>query len=293
MDILLHAGAHPTDNDTLMVSMNNNKPALDRCQVAVPDPVLYRRSLRQAMRQIGGAQFTDELRDMLYDSICGDQPPDTLAMVLSVPMLFAPPAQTVAQGVFFPQAVEKLRSAVEVFKNDRIKLFFAIRNPATYLAALMKTCDSNNLSAVTGGSAPETLRWSELFLRLQAHFMDMEITVWCYEDSPFVWQDVIRAVGQVPPNIAIKDTYRLYLHLLSDVGQARFVAYMNKNTNLSAEKKREVMFAFAEKFGRPEIMDQDVSITGLTQEEVDFLTGLYEDDLAKITEIPNVRLIFP
>jgi len=40
-------------------------------------------------------------------------------------------------------------------------------------------------------------------------------------------------------------------------------------------------------------MDQDVSITGLTQEEVDFLTGLYEDDLAKITEIPNVRLIFP
>ena len=293
MDILLHAGAHPTDNDTLMVSMNNNKPALDRCQVAVPDPVLYRRSLRQAMRQIEGAQFTDELRDMLYDSICGDQPPDTLAMVLSVPMLFAPPAQTVAQGVFFPQAVEKLRSAVEVFKNDRIKLFFAIRNPATYLAALMKTCDSNNLSAVTGGSAPETLRWSELFLRLQAHFMDMEITVWCYEDSPFVWQDVIRAVGQVPPNIAIKDTYCLYLHLLSDVGQARFVAYMNKNTNLSAEKKREVMFAFAEKFGRPEIMDQDVSITGLAQEEVDFLTDLYEDDLAKITEIPNVRLIFP
>ena len=293
MDILLHAGAHPTDNDTLMVSMNNNKPALDRCQVAVPDPVLYRRSLRQAMRQIEGAQFTDELRDMLYDSICGDQPPDTLAMVLSVPMLFAPPAQTVAQGVFFPQAVEKMRSAVEVFKNDRIKLFFAIRNPTTYLAALMKTCDSNNLSAVTGGSAPETLRWSELFLRLQAHFMDMELTVWCYEDSPFVWQDVIRAVGQVPPNIAIKDTYRLYLHLLNDVGQARFVAYMHKNTNLSAEKKREVMFAFAEKFGRPEIMDQDVSITGLAQEEVAFLTDLYEDDLAKITEIPNVRLIFP
>jgi hypothetical protein len=53
------------------------------------------------------------------------------------------------------------------------------------------------------------------------------------------------------------------------------------------------MFAFAEKFGRPEIMDQDVSITELTQEEADFLTDLYEDDLAKITEIPNVRLIFP
>jgi len=29
------------------------------------------------MRQIEGAQFTDELRDMLYDSIFGDQPPDT------------------------------------------------------------------------------------------------------------------------------------------------------------------------------------------------------------------------
>jgi hypothetical protein len=293
MDILLHAGAHPTDNDTLMVSMKNNIPALDRCHVAVPDPVLYRRSLRQAMRQIEGEQFTDELRDMLYDSICGAQPPDTQAMVLSVPMLFAPPAQSVGQGVFFPQAVEKLRSAVEVFKNDRIKLFFAIRNPATYLAAPMKTCDSDNLSVVTGNSAPETLRWSELFLRLQAHFLDMKITLCCYEDSPFIWQDVIRAVGQASPNIAIKDTYRLYLRLLSDVGQARFVAYMNKNTNLSAEKKREVMFAFAEKFGRPEIMDQDVSITGLAQEEVDFLTDLYEDDLAKIVEIPNVRLIFP
>lgn len=40
-------------------------------------------------------------------------------------------------------------------------------------------------------------------------------------------------------------------------------------------------------------MDQDVSITGLAQEEVDFLTDLYEDDLVKIVEIPNVRLIFP
>src|SRR6056300_1827277 len=103
MDILLHAGAHPTDNDTLMVSMKNNIPALDRCHVAVPDPVLCRRTLRQAMRQIEGAQFTDELRDMLYDSICGAQPPDTQAMVLSVPMLFAPPTQSVGQGVFSPK----------------------------------------------------------------------------------------------------------------------------------------------------------------------------------------------
>jgi len=117
MDILLHAGAHPTDNDTLMVSMNNNKPALDRCQVAVPDPVLYRRSLRQAMRQIEGAQFTDELRDMLYDSICGDQPPDTLAMVLSVPMLFAPPAQTVAQGVFSPKRLKNCAARLRCSKT--------------------------------------------------------------------------------------------------------------------------------------------------------------------------------
>jgi len=117
----------------------------------------------------------------------------------------------------------------------------------------MKTCDSNNLSAVTGGSAPETLRWSELFLRLQAHFMDMEITVWCYEDSPFVWQDVIRAVGQVPPNIAIKDTYRLYLHLLSDVGQARFVAYMNKNTNLSAEKSERLCSLLLKNLAAPKL----------------------------------------
>ena len=51
------------------------------------------------------------------------------------------------------------------------------------------------------------------------------------------------------------------------------------------------MIAFAERFGRADVLEQDVSVPGWDAQLVYDLTTQYEADLANIQDIPGVRLV--
>ena len=53
------------------------------------------------------------------------------------------------------------------------------------------------------------------------------------------------------------------------------------------------MFAFAERFGRADVLEQDVNVSGFDAQMVYDPTAKYEADLATINAIPGVRLVLP
>ena len=81
--------------------------------------------------------------------------------------------------------------------------------------------------------------------------------------------------------------------ILSEDGFTRFQAYLEKHSEMNKRQKRKVMFACAERFGRADVLEQDVNVPGFDAQMVYDLTAKYEADLATINAISGVRLVLP
>jgi hypothetical protein len=66
-----------------------------------------------------------------------------------------------------------------------------------------------------------------------------------------------------------------------------------KSKKQESGQMRKVMFALAERFGRADILEQDVNVPGWDAQMVYDLTAQYEADLANINAISGVRLALP
>ena len=62
---------------------------------------------------------------------------------------------------------------------------------------------------------------------------------------------------------------------------------------MNERQKRKVMFAFGGRFGRADVLEQDVNVPGWDAQMVYDLTAQYETDLANISAISGVRLVLP
>ena len=75
---------------------------------------------------------------------------------------------------------------VELFPEDQTHLFFALRNPATFIPAMMAEAKTDNLNFVMNKSDPRALPWSDLLKSIHERFPALPMTVWCTEDTPFI-----------------------------------------------------------------------------------------------------------
>jgi predicted Fe-S protein YdhL (DUF1289 family) len=103
----------------------------------------------------------------------------------------------------------------------------------------------------------------------------------------------MRLVGSFSPSTPIVGSYSLIESILSEEGCTRFQAYLEKYPEMNERQKRKVMFAFAERFGREDVLEQDVNVPGWDAQMVYDLTAQYEADLANINAISGVRLVLP
>ena len=145
MQILVHAGAHPTDEDKLYASLDANTPFMAKKNIVLPRIQLYRRPLRQAMIQVAKNQSAHRLRENLLNSFLQNSPSGHDTMILSLPMFFGSPKECVNKDRLFPDAATHLTRFCTIFKQDEIEIFFAIRNPATFLPACMQVTQTTQL----------------------------------------------------------------------------------------------------------------------------------------------------
>ena len=76
---------------------------------------------------------------------------------------------------------------VELFPEDQTHLFLALRNPATFIPAMMAEAKTDNLNFIMNKSDPRALRWSDLLKSIRERFPALPMTILCTEDTPFIW----------------------------------------------------------------------------------------------------------
>ena len=291
MEIALHIGANCTEGDRLLKSLLRNADRLAAHGVAVPGPTRYRPVLREAVLAEVRGKGTPDARAVLLDAILDERA--ARRVVLSNTAFMALPGNVLDGKTFLSTSAAKLRAACDIFAEDQVEAFLAIRNPATWLPAVFAQTQGRSFKAFSGGLDPRSLRWSDVVARLREAVPDAPLTVWCNEDAALVWGEVMARLVGLPAAEALDGRHDMMAAITAEEGMDRFQAYMALHPGQSPVQERRVIGAFLDKYAIREMVEEEVDLPGWDVGLVEDLTQAYEEDVAAIGRIEGVTLVAP
>jgi hypothetical protein len=291
MQVIVHTGAHCTDDDRLLKCLLRNKDDFAQRGIAVPGPSKYRTLLKQTFKALKHSDPAPEARDVLLDAILDNEVADRL--ILSNAHFFGSQRFAVTDGQLYPQAGERLRQLSALFNFDQIEVFMAIRNPATFLPALLGSASPQKLQDALGGTDPRNIRWSETLTRIREAVPDAALTIWCNEDTPLIWAQIIRDLAALDHGEKIIGGFDLLATIMSKEGMKRFRAYLHEHPVMSEMQKRRVIAAFLDKYALDDALEEELDLPGWTDDLVEEMTEIYDEDVFRIQRIPGVQVITP
>jgi len=291
MQIALHAGAHATDEDRLITCLRRNQARMARSGVGVPPPSSYRKLLRDILNSAEGTGLAGDARDMVLDAIGDTGGVDRL--ILSNQGFFGTQKMAVSGSVFYPAAEARLGLLQQLFAGDEIALFLGIRNPAMFLPALLEGTSFTTVAELVRDGDPERLRWSHLVERIRSAFPDIPVTVWCNEDTPLAWGQILREMTGIDASMQIEGEFALLSEIMTQAGFQRFAAYLGDHPDLTETQKQRVIAAFLDKYADADAIEVELDLPGWNAGIIDRLTAIYDADLDAIRRQSGVRVIAP
>jgi hypothetical protein len=291
MQVILHTGAHYTDDDRLMKCLLRNKGDFAKRGISVPGPGKYRKLLKDTFNALKEAPASPDARDILVDAMLDDEKADRL--ILSNTHFFGAPRSAVRQGVIYPMAPERIANMSQLFPFDQVEMFMAIRNPASFLPSVFDNSPQDQFADFLGGVDPREIRWSETLARIREAAPDVPITVWCNEDTPLIWAQIIRDLAGLEHGEKIVGGFDLLADIMTREGMKRFRAYLKTHAVMTEMQKRRVISAFLDKFAIEEEIEEELDLPGWTEQMVDEMTDIYDEDLIQIQRLPGVQVISP
>jgi hypothetical protein len=290
MHIVYHLGAHCTDEDRLVRCLLKNRSVLADQGIVVPAPTRYRKLLRDMVNQLRGEAASQDTEALILDQIMDEASADRL--ILSWTGFLGFPAYAVANGLY-GNGGDRLREFTQIFPDIEPEFHLAVRNPATFLPDLRARMLQKGHADILEGLDVFALRWSEAVRHILATNPNVPLTVWCDEDTPLLWPEVLELVSGHAPGTVLEDDDELLAMLLTEAGLQRYRTYIREHPPQSTSQRRRIVTAFLEKFGRPDQLANEIALPGWTEDVVEELTQTYLADLNRIARMPGVRFIEP
>lgn len=293
MQVILHIGAQCTDEDRLLRGLLRNAGELHREGIAVPGPSRYRMLLSEAISALGAEKPTPEAREVLLDAILSEDPGQVTRLILSHETLFSVPKLALEGGTLYRKAERRLQAIARLFEGDELQIFFGLRDFATWLPAMLRATPHETLESFLSGADPMKLRWSDLVMRLRRALPGVPITLWCNEDTPLLWGQILREAAGIAAERKITGSFDIFSELVSPEAMQRFRGFLRENPMVSEAQKRRVMTAFLEKYALPGVMEEELDMPGWDAAYVDMLTELYDEDVWQMAQMDGVRVLTP
>ncbi|WP_299354691.1 hypothetical protein [uncultured Shimia sp.] len=292
MQIVLHIGAHFTDEGKLLKSLGKNREHFSEHGISLPKPRSYRTNIRKTLNDVHSVR-NSEAREAILLGMIDESVDSPDRVILSNDNFICVPRMAVRLNLYYPNADERLADLCNLFHGDDIEIFMSIRNPATYLPALLAGIPEENSEELTEGLVATALRWSETIRRIRKALPNVSLTVWCNEDTPIIWEELLREMSGLEATQPLAGGDDLLNEIMSPEGMDRYADYLEKHPDLNQMQKRRVIAAFLDKFALDEEVEEELDFPGWTDEFIEALTDIYDEDVYEISRIPGVTLITP
>jgi hypothetical protein len=290
MRIAYHLGAHCTDDERLLRCLLKNRAVLAEDGIHVPGPARYRNLLRDTAVALKGKTASIDTQAMVLEQIMEQDRADRL--VLSWDNFLSYP-QWALRGALYPNAAERIRAFTQIFPEIEAEFYLAIRNPATFLPDLFQRQKGKTYAEFMEGVDPLRLRWSTMIAQVRALNPNVPLTIWCDEDTPLIWPDVLQAVSGHRDGLVLADADTLLATIMTADGLARMTAYLAENPPASPDIRRGIVAAFLDKYADPAKIEMDLDMPGWTDDLVAEMTEVYEADVAYIARVQGLTFLAP
>lgn len=291
MQVVYHLGVHCTDEERLVRCLLRNRAALAEAGVSIPNPGRYRKVLRDALVTLRGAAASRETQEVILDAVMDEDQADRI--VFSHEFFLGVPQRVIGGGAFYPVTGRHVTGLANLFPDDPCEFHLAICNPAYLVPQLLAKIEGGNYASVIGDADPLSWRWPQVVAQICDAVPDARIVVWCNEDTPLIWAEVLRSLAGragLPPLDGEDDFLR---GLMTAEGFASFRAFLDANPPADLAARRRATTAFLEKFAMPGAFDSPVSVPGWTEGLVAAMTDAYDRDIEDIAALPGVEVILP
>ena len=143
------------------------------------------------------------------------------------------------------------------------------------------------------GNRPQDLRWRDAIRRLVRSVPGRRIVIWCHEDVPLIWPEIVRLAGKIPADAPLSGALVYMQEILGDSGLAMLQEALGGRDQLSVQQRREIYARILADHAPRDAMEQEVALPGWTQDMVDEITDLYRSDVAEIAVLPGVEFVLP
>lgn len=291
MEIAFHLGVHQTDEDRLVRCLMRNREALAVQGISVPGPGQYRQQLRTLAHEMRDQPTSAATQEALLDGILDEDSPHRV--VFSWDSFLSMPQWAVSQGRLYHAAGERVALLRRLFPAADVSLHLAIRNPATLLPALARQDLTGTIEREAMAGEPGGLRWSVMLARIVQAVPDVPITVWCDEDVPLLWAEVLRTVSGHPPGMVLDGWLAWYWDLVTPKGHEAMRRWFAANPPADDLHRRKMLGALLARFARPDMLGDDAGLPGWSEATLEALSADYDADLDLIAAMPGVRLLEP
>ncbi|MEZ5685348.1 MAG: hypothetical protein R3D78_05355 [Paracoccaceae bacterium] len=291
MQVVFHMGAHMTDEDRIVRTLALNFRILRRQGVIVPHPQRYRMVLRDALIALRGAPSDAATQDTIL-AACSDQ--DTVnRLIFSHEFFLCVPDRVITPQGFYTMVPSKLRPLANLFPEDETEFHVALVNPATLIPQLVASQPKRTYREIMCDHDPREMRWAPVIREMVEAAEGRRIVLWCNEDLPMIWPEVIRSVAGLPAEFDLRGDDEILEQIMLPEGLDRLRAYIGSHPPQTVAQRRKIHAAFLDKFVRPEEVEIDADLPYWSEELIDDMTALYDLDVAEIAEMEGVTFIAP
>lgn len=288
MQVVFHLGAHATDGGLLIRSILRNRARLASEGIGVPGPARYRELLGQTSTRLRGDAADAETEGLILDAIRDDETAERI--ILSNESFLCRAAMAIDTEGLYPKA-EKSAWLAACLPHHQASFALGIRNPASFLPEMARTLPGD--ASLPDEIILDSLLWSDVVADISTANPGAEIYVWCHEDTPFIWSEIIREVTGHDPFTELEGEFDMLETIMTEDGFERLQEFLASRGVSDQYKRRRAVAAFLEAHVIEERVEEEIDLPGWTSETIEMLTEIYEEDVGRIGGMPHVTLITP
>ncbi|GGA30590.1 hypothetical protein [Neptunicoccus cionae] len=290
MELRILYGAHQTAQEQLRAHLEHNSDLLAGQGIYMPAADTAEVAMNTAIKALRKGNADEETAQTLMQELSGGKPWKRILVIR--PAISGSWMRPTKEGTLYPRGSSTAVQLNRLVGEDRVHLYFATRNPASFLPAcynlVVQSKPDQSFQDFAYQSDPSDLRWSEYLHRVQGKESEQPITVWSYEDFPYIWrsiaqafsgvankEDLVAAQGDAQPEMSLK-------------GAMLMQAYLAEHPTTDEPKLRKLAQKFEEKFpAKPNDSVPEV----WPSELVEALSDAYDDDNYYIDRMENIQTI--
>ena len=290
MEILFHLGAHCTDDGLLIRSILRNRARLATDGIIVPGPGRYRELLGSVSTTLSGKPASQDTEAMLLEAINDDDTAERI--ILSNDSFLCHRKFVVGADGLYPKA-KKSAWLRQCFPSHNVHFALGLRNPATFVPALLRTLTDEDRAACLDVLDLDQLSWADVVAEIVEANPEATLTVWAHEDTPFIWSEIIREITTHDPYMTLDGADDMLAQILSTDGMTRLHTLLASHPDITEARRRKTIAAFLETHAMVDEIEEEIDLPGWTLETIADLTAAYDDEVGRVKAMPRVIWLEP